>query len=83
MRLTKREDGPTPSGNAYSITEWDDQTGDATTREFTESGELVCRHEWRPPQTQYGTGEVVTFDAADREIGRRPLPVEPVLPSSD
>lgn len=75
MRRKAREDGPTALGNAYAVSEWDDQAGDAQTREFTEDGELACRHEWRPPQSAEAVGEMVTFDAAGQEIDRRPLRV--------
>jgi hypothetical protein len=73
MRRRTREDGPTPSGNAYAITEWDDQTGDADIQEFNEDGELVCRHEWRLDETGLGTSKMVTFDAAGKELSRRTI----------
>jgi hypothetical protein len=62
-----------PIRNAYAITEWDDQTGDADIQEFNEDGALVCRHEWRLDDTGLGTGEMVTFDAAGKERSRRTI----------
>jgi hypothetical protein len=73
MRRKKREAGPTPFGNAYAITEWDDETGDSDIQEFNEADELVCRHEWRILDQDTGTGEMTTFDAEGNEIGRGPI----------
>jgi hypothetical protein len=69
----KREPGPTSLGNAYSVTTWDDQTGDSDIQEFNEADELVIRHEWRILDQDTGTGEMTTFDAEGNEIGRRPI----------
>jgi hypothetical protein len=69
----KREPGPTPSGNAYSVTTWDDETGESDIQEFNEADELVCRHEWRIADQDTGTGELTTFDAEGNEIARRPI----------
>jgi hypothetical protein len=77
MRRKRREAGPTPGGGVYSITSWDDETGDADVVEYDEQGGVVRRHEWiifaGPPAADGVTGEMVTFDAQDRETGRRPL----------
>jgi hypothetical protein len=69
----KREPGPTPFGNAYYVTTWDDQTGDSDIQEFNEGDELVIRHEWRILDQDAGTGEMTTFDPEGNEIGRRPI----------
>ncbi len=69
-----REPGPTPSGNAYSVTTWDDQTGDADIQEFNEADELVCAGmNGGSPHRNNGTGEMTTFDVEGNEIARRPL----------
>jgi hypothetical protein len=73
----RRDDGPTPSGGTYSVTRWDDETGDADIVEYDGSGDVVCRHEWRhfsgPFDEDDEVGEMVTFDAEGRETERRPL----------
>jgi hypothetical protein len=69
----KREPGPTPSGNAYYVTTWDDETGDSDIHEFNEADELVIRHEWRITDQEKGTGEMTTFDAEGNEIARRSI----------
>ena len=77
MRRTRREAGPTPNGGAYSITSWDEDTGNAEIVEHDEQGAILCRHEWRifgsPPAPDGTVGEVVTFDTEGVESGRRPL----------
>jgi hypothetical protein len=79
MRSKHRDDGPTPFGNAYAITDWDDETGDGDIQEFNEDDDLVCRHEWRLDETGRGTGEMVTLDASGKELSRRPIePGRPV-----
>ena len=62
-------------------TTWDDETGNAEIREFDQSGTLVRRCEWsiRPEHERRDDliGEAVWFDAAGREIERRPLGERP------
>jgi hypothetical protein len=71
----RREDGPTPSGGAYSVVRWDDESGDADIFEYDTSGALVCRHEWRMFESARAAviGEVVTFNPDGLETGRRLL----------
>jgi hypothetical protein len=77
VRRRRRDEGPTPSGAAYSVTNWDDETGDADIVEYDERGRIVCRHEWRIfgglAVASDVVGEMVTFDAEGRETRRRPL----------
>lgn len=86
MRRTRRDAGPTPSGGAYSVTNWDDETGDADIIEYDQRGGVVRRHEWiiyaAPPAADGVVGEIVTFDAEDRETDRRPLLGAPGSPPS-
>lgn len=83
MRRTQREAGPTPSGGAYSITTWDDDTGNADIVEYDDQGGKICRHKWiifaGAPAADGVVGEMLTFDAQDREIGRRSLKTGPRL----
>jgi hypothetical protein len=44
---TRQEIGPTPGGGAYSITDWDDKTGDTEIVEYDERGQVVCRRDCR------------------------------------
>lgn len=69
----KREPGPTPFGNAYYVTTWDDQTGDSDIQEFNEADQLVILHKWRITDQDNGTGQMTTFDAEGNEIARRPI----------
>jgi hypothetical protein len=78
MKRTRREDGPTPRGGAYSVTTWDDETGDAEIVEFTPGGAILSRHEWRlwedaSPRSDGVVGEMVTFDADGAELSRKPI----------
>jgi len=75
---TTREGGPTPAGGAYTVTTWDDETGNAEIREYDSTDQLVCRREWQLFTTGAGgpdgiVGEVRTFDPSDQQISARPL----------
>lgn len=58
-------------------TTWDDATGNAEIREFSISGELVRRCDWRVwPESERREdqiGEATWFEASGAEIERRPL----------
>jgi hypothetical protein len=43
---SKREGGPTPSGGTYSVSTWDDETGNAEILEYDSVDQLICRREW-------------------------------------
>jgi hypothetical protein len=77
----RRENAPTPGGGAYSIVDWDDETGDADIVEYDDRGLVVCRREWRifsgPPAVDGTVGEVVTFDPWGAVLDRQsPGPAE-------
>jgi hypothetical protein len=80
MRKRRREIGPTPGGGAYSITDWDDETGNADIVEYDARDQVVCRREWRilpgPADVDGTVGEVVTFDPEGVQLDRRPLRVQ-------
>jgi YD repeat-containing protein len=74
---TKREQGPTPAGGAYSIVSWDDETGNAEILEYDAADQLICRREWEnfpgAPGPDRVVGEVRTFDPAGHRIATRAL----------
>jgi hypothetical protein len=75
---TKRGDGPTPSGGAYSVSSWDDETGNAEILEYDVAHRLICRREWElfttgAPGPDGICGELRTFDPSGEQIDARPL----------
>lgn len=71
-----RDEGPTPRGGSYSVTRWDDETGNADIVEYDSSDEPICRHVWRLLEKESddgAVGEMVTFDGQGGEVGRGPL----------
>jgi hypothetical protein len=78
VRQTKREDGPTPAGGAYSITTWDDETGNAEILEYDAADQPICRREWElfttgTPDSDGIYGQVRTFDPSGAQIDARPI----------
>jgi hypothetical protein len=75
---TKREDGPTPSGGTYTLTTWDDETGNTEIREYDATDRLVCRREWQLFTTGAGgpdriVGEMRTYNPSDSQVSTRPI----------
>ena len=78
MRDSRREVGPTPAGGAYSVTTWDDESGNAEIVEYDSSDHVICRRDWElsttgAPGPEGIVGELRTFDPAGRKIGARPI----------
>lgn len=79
MKRTRREE-VNGRGIAYTITTWDDETGDAEILEFDEHDEIVRRgvltyrpeEEWEEPVI----GEAVWFDADGNETQRSGLKIQ-------
>jgi hypothetical protein len=75
---SKREGGPTPSGGTYSVSTWDDETGNAEILEYDSVDQLICRREWElfrtgVPGPDGMCGELRTFDPSGEQIDARPL----------
>ena len=76
MRRTKRVDSTSPAF-AYSVTTWDDETGEAEKILYDELGRLLRRATvTRYPRERWDedvVGETTWFDAEDRVVARKPV----------
>lgn len=69
-------------GATYRVeTSWDDETGCADIREYSLTGELVRRCDWRiwpkNERREGQDGEAIWFDASGAELERQPIRDQP------